>query len=107
MVSDQAYDCYTERAHLLAVLSRIYPAHLFVPSDKEEGFSYALCIHFPWGQGTWHLDDADTFGLFQPLLPAKPSDYDGHTTTQKYTAMARAVHEWEPWEFPDYPPVLP
>jgi hypothetical protein len=59
---------YTERAHLVAVLARIYPSHGYQPTDAEEGYQYAVCIHFPWGQGAWHIADNDFRNLFASWL---------------------------------------
>lgn len=100
-------DIYSERSHLLAVLARIYPSHAYEPTDAEEGFSHAVCIHFPWGQGSWHLSDGDFEMLFMPWIEIATGDYDGHTTEQKYQSMRWAAMSWESWAFPNYPPVLP
>jgi hypothetical protein len=88
-------DIYTERAHLVAVLGRIYPSHLFMPSDAEPGYVWAICIHFPWGQGTWHLADDDARTLFHDFL-ILDSDWDGHTSEQKYEAMRRFIRQGQP-----------
>lgn len=82
-------DCYTERAHLLALLSVIYPAHGYRPDDAEPGFETILCIHFPWGQASWHIADDDR-RLFAHV-PLTANDWDGHTTDEKYAAMQRSV----------------
>jgi hypothetical protein len=82
---------YTERAHLVAVLARIYPSHGYQPTDAEEGYQYAVCIHFPWGQGAWHIADNDFRNLFASWLLHTKDDYDGHTTIGKYGNMRQAV----------------
>lgn len=82
---------YTERAHLLGLLSRLYPSHLYFPDDPEPGFTYGVCIHFPWGQATWHLADEDARHLFLPWCLYRESDYDGHTTESKYAAIQDAI----------------
>lgn len=81
--------CYQERAHLLALLAAIYPSHGYVPDDAEPGFTQVLCIHFPWGQATWHIADSDRHLFTHVELTT--SDYDGHTTAEKYEAMQVAA----------------
>lgn len=84
-------NCYTERAHLLALLAHHYEAVGFEPDDAEEGFSrgLALCVRGKWL--TWHLSDEDL-----PLFDHVPFDesfvWDGHTTEEKY-AHIRALIE--------------
>lgn len=82
---------YTERAHLVALLARIYPSHGYAPDDAEEDYQHAVCIHFPWGQASYHIQDGDYRNLFAAWLPMLPSDYDGHTVITKYGDMRRAV----------------
>ncbi len=85
---------YTERAHLVALLARIYRSHAYMASDAEPGFTYAICIHFPWGQASWHVADDDFRGVFNHI-EVTPSDYDGHTTAAKYEAMRKAIADHE------------
>jgi hypothetical protein len=82
---------YTERAHLVALLARIYPSHAYFPDDADPNFACAVCIHFPWGQATYHIQDDDFRVLFRPWVLFVKSDYDGHTTDQKYSAMRQAI----------------
>lgn len=84
---------YTERAHLVALLARIYPSHGFIPDDAENGYEYAVCLHFPWGQATYHIADQDFMALFAGWLLMTKSDYDGHSTSAKYRAMQEAIRE--------------
>lgn len=81
---------YSERSHLIALLSRLFSAHAYEASDKEPGFTYVVCIHFPWGQASWHVSDED-FALLFGHLAVTESDWDGHTTEAKYEAMREAV----------------
>jgi hypothetical protein len=83
-------DIYSERAILVALLTRTYDAHLAIPSDAEPGFTYVCCIHFPWGQATWHIADDDAVKWFQHL-PIRDNDWDGHTTIDKYARMSAAI----------------
>lgn len=80
---------YLERAYLLAVLSKVYPATLFEDESAEETFRTCVAIIFPTGQATWHIhkDDLD---LFQHLeLNAFPFTWDGHSTNEKYNRLAQ------------------
>jgi hypothetical protein len=92
---------YTERAVLLGLLASMYPSHMFEPDDAQIGFSNALCIHFPWGQGTWHIADHD-LRYFGPL-ETTDGDYDGHSTQDKLDAIALATSDEAYWPWNDQP----
>lgn len=83
-------DCYSERSHLLALLSAHYPAHAYMPDDADPGFTWVVCLHFPWGQASWHIADDDMRMLFSDIKTTD-SDYDGHTTEDKYARMRGAM----------------
>lgn len=80
---EAAVSLYRERAHLVAHLARLYPAHWSEPDADDADRDYALvCVHTPAGQATWHIAPGDV-GLF-PEMETRPGHWDGHTTTEKY-----------------------
>lgn len=83
-------DCYTERAHLLALLTRHYPTVIYEPNDAEVGFSYALWLDIDGVPCTWHIADADLW-LFDRYGFADGVTWEGQTTTDKYAHIAAAV----------------
>lgn len=77
---------YRERASLVAHLARTYDAHWAV--DPAEPAWPVICIHTPAGQMAWHVGQGDV-GLFPADVPTRPTDWDGHTTDEKYARLAR------------------
>ncbi len=50
---------YTQRAHLLAFLSRCYPSYLCQTAERGKTvnmFPLVLTVEAPCGQMTWHID---------------------------------------------------
>jgi hypothetical protein len=83
-------DCYSERAHLLAILARDHVAYLYTDPDEEAGYQHVLAIDIDNRWLTWHLADADLH-LFPNVAPISLSLWDGHTTNDKYAYIARFV----------------
>lgn len=80
---------YQERAHVLAALSKCFPAHL---TRHDEGdlawdndWRTIVCVHFPVGQGCWHIHDSE-LSLFTHLK-VEENHWDGHTTKEKYDRL--------------------
>jgi hypothetical protein len=80
-------DIYAERAHLLALLSRHYPAELVLATDPEPGFNVVLNLYIDGKQCGWHLSDDDLW-LFERVTRYAFPNYDGHTTEEKYAHIA-------------------
>lgn len=82
---------YTERNHLVAFLSKLYPAHLCRHSDEdkewENEWRWIVCIHSPNGQLTWHIHDSEKKQFNH--LKISSEHWDGHTTPQKYARLNR------------------
>jgi len=76
-------DCYTERAHLLALLTRKENAAIYTDPDGEEGFTNVLALNAGGRWLTWHIADTD-LPLFANVMRLPYSLWDGHTTEQKY-----------------------
>ncbi|EFC78882.1 hypothetical protein [Parafrankia sp. EUN1f] len=77
---------YRERAQLVAYLARIHDAHW--AADAAEPDWPVICIHTAVGQLSWHVSQTD-MGLFPPGLEKRPSDWDGHSTEEKYARLAQ------------------
>jgi hypothetical protein len=67
---------FTMRDELIAILSRMYPAHL---QDKMESdmadWPHIVCIHAPEGYIQYHISE-DRIGLFKHLSTEK-AHWDG------------------------------
>lgn len=77
---------YSERARLVAFLSRVYPSHW--AEDPESPGWPVICVHSPAGQLCWHIGPNDVH-LFPPDLDTRANDWDGHSTEEKYGRLAR------------------
>lgn len=82
-------DCdkvYLERDQLVAFLSSVYPSHLALATDAEDGWMYTVCVHSPEGQMAWHIPDHEVESLFGHL-DVELNDWDDHTTAEKYLRL--------------------
>lgn len=82
---------YRDRALLLALLTRHYPAHIEPDSgDFHRDFASVLVITLPTGPIRWHLHEADL-----PLIAHVPttdrSTFDGHGRRERTRRMALCV----------------
>ncbi|MEX5636528.1 hypothetical protein [Parafrankia sp. FMc2] len=84
--SDLLDAAYRERAQLVSYLARVFEAHWAI--DESEPEWPVICIHTPAGQLCWHVDRAD-MNLFPSGLENQPSDWDGHSTEEKYARLAQ------------------
>lgn len=82
---------YKERNQLVALLSTLFPAGKARTAIEgwSEDWHGCVYIDFPWGQASWHYHDSDAW-MFEHLPPYQ-GRWDGHTTEQKYKAIAMAV----------------
>lgn len=75
---------YNERNRLVALLARLYPSGL--KRTEIEGWDpeWQGCVYIdlPTGQASWHFHDREAH-LFDGL-PDYSSEWDGHTTEEKY-----------------------
>ena len=82
---------YSERNHLVAFISHLYPSHLcrHPQSDTtwQDEWRWIVCIHSPKGQLTWHIHQSE-LKQFRHLKKAA-EHWDGHTTPQKYARLSR------------------
>lgn len=82
---------YKERNQLVALLSTCFPAGKAKTSIEgwDEAWHGCVYIDFPWGQASWHYHESDEW-MFEHL-PTYQKQWDGHTTEQKYSAIAQAI----------------
>lgn len=92
---DSSSGLYRERACLIAALARKYYSHW--NTDLQAPNWKVICIHLPsfdkvqnfksYTTVTWHIspDDLDIFP--SDLSTYTVSDYDGHTTDEKYRRL--------------------
>lgn len=83
---------YHERNMVVAALSKLLPSHLSRHPDDDiiwdNDWRWIVCVHGPTGQMSWHIHDSELM-LFPHLGAKKPwSDYDGHTTEEKYKRLS-------------------
>lgn len=85
---DQAYE---ERNRLVALLAGMFPSGRSVTDIPGWSPDWHGCVYieFPWGQASWHFHDSQAH-LFEHL-PTYTGAWDGHTTEDKYAAIARAA----------------
>jgi hypothetical protein len=94
-----------ERDLLVAVLSRIWPAHITEAAQRTLVWTDVVCIHSPAGQLAWGLP-ADRAQLFAHLT-REACDWDGHTPSQR-DARLRALLKLETLTpAPGEPPATP
>lgn len=82
---------YRERNQLVALLSTCFPAGKAKTNIEgwDEAWHGCVYIDFPWGQASWHYHERD--GWMFEHLPRYQKQWDGHTTEQKYSAIAQAI----------------
>jgi hypothetical protein len=92
-MNDVYTEFYTERNHLVALLSSLYPSGRAKTAIEgwDEAWHGCVYIDFPWGQASWHYHESEAY-LFEHL-PQYTKPWDGHTTEQKYTAIRDALKE--------------
>lgn len=83
-------EVYNERDRLVALISSIYPSHLAIDPDGEEGFKYVVYVQSPEGQLSWHIADEELM-LFGHLK-VKDNNWDGHTTEEKYSRIQHLIN---------------
>lgn len=89
---DKAYE---ERAKLVAFLAAVYPAEL-AEAESDSGAWWLVFVSTPAGQMSWHIheDDLDLFEHLHDKPQTSLSNWDGHTTEQKYERLADLTARW-------------
>lgn len=83
---DERDNAYTERNRLIAALSKLFPSHVYRDPGGEPGYTLVVSINLPTGQATWHIPFSEE-SFFAHLPTVSASDWDGHTTEQKYRRL--------------------
>jgi hypothetical protein len=84
---------YLERNRLVALLASIYPSARWKTAIDGWSEDWHGCVYItlPTGQASWHYHDSHAH-LFSHV-PEAPTDWDGHTTSEKYERVYRAHRE--------------
>lgn len=89
---------YEERAKIVSLLSRIYPAwiaaHDPLDASWDSQWRTIVFVDLPTGQVSWHMHDNDV-GFFAHLTQGTKS-WDGHTTEEKYNRVLGVREAKEP-----------
>jgi hypothetical protein len=78
---DQLDALYTERAHLVALAAKDYPS-AYTDDPENDGW-IIVYVDLPTGQASWYITPSDQH-LFAHVRFAPDTEYDGHTTEEKY-----------------------
>ena len=83
---------YTERNRLVAFIASIYPSGVKKTAIPgwDEAWHNCVYIDLPVGQASWHYHNDETH-LFAHLPPYE-SEWDGHTTEEKYERLSLAAN---------------
>ena len=83
---------YTERNRLVAFIASIYPSGVKKTAIPgwDEAWHGCVYIDLPVGQASWHFHDSEAH-LFAHLPPYE-SEWDGHTTEEKYERLSLAAN---------------
>ncbi|MCK9513700.1 MAG: hypothetical protein M0R28_21085 [Pigmentiphaga sp.] len=83
---------YTERNQLVAALTKLFPAslerHPEADTEWEDDWRWIVFIDLPAGQASWHIHDSELEN-FEHLPKNVGRKWDGHTTAEKYTRLAK------------------
>lgn len=79
---------YTERAHLVASLTKLFPASVeqHVGEDWDDDWRNVCIIDLPTGQASWHIALKDLH-LFAHVPRDAGRSWDGHTVEEKYRRL--------------------
>jgi hypothetical protein len=82
-------NAYAERNRVVAVLARLFPSGIKRTAIEgwDPEWNGCVFIDLPTGQASWHYHDSQA-DLFASLPPYE-GKWDGHTTDQKYSDLAR------------------
>lgn len=98
---------YLERNQVVAALAKCFPSGTAKTAIEgwSEDWHGCVYIDLPTGQASWHYHDSQAY-LFADL-PAYKGKWDGHTTEEKYSRIAKLQSQAqqtnsEPQEFVRY-----
>jgi hypothetical protein len=80
---------YSERNHLVAALSKLFPASVeqhVGPESIDPEWANVVMIDLPTGQVSWHIPEREIY-LFAHLQ-RDVRTWDGHNTEEKYLRLA-------------------
>ncbi|WP_018683674.1 hypothetical protein [Actinokineospora enzanensis] len=83
-------ELYRDRAHVVALLAAMYPAHIETdPAPPAPEVAMVVVIDTITGQLSWHVhrDDMDLFGW----LPRRAREWDGHDAATRHERIHREI----------------
>lgn len=97
---------YTERAKLVALLTRLFPAYIAQHDSNDASWDREwltiVFVQLPTGQASWHIHLND-IPLFDHLKDGE-NNWDGHKTEEKYQRVlavrADMLDGWPMWRRP-------
>ena len=90
---------YTERANLVALLAQLYPSGWDYSDDTTWPIVY---IDLPTGQAAWHISP-DDWWICACVPRRHGSQWDGHTTDEKYQRIRHLIEEIDKGNQPRVP----
>lgn len=81
-------ELYTERAFLIALLTKHYPS-AYTDAPDDEGW-IIVYLDLPTGQVSWYIAPDDQH-LFSGVRFAPDVEWDGHTTQEKYESIRNLI----------------
>ena len=79
---------YTERAHLVAALTKLFPSSIeeHEGEDWDDAWRNVCFIDLPTGQVSWHIALKDLH-LFEHVPRGQGRRWDGHDVDEKYRRL--------------------
>lgn len=77
---------YSERNGLVAVLSKVFPAHIAKAREATDpDWAWIVFVNTPEGQCSWHIHESERarFGH----LETRPNEWDGHNSEEKWVRL--------------------
>lgn len=86
---------YAERNKLVAWLASIFPSTMCETDIEGWDPEWHWCIYIdtPAGQLSWHIRESELIGFAH--VKRAETEWDGHTTDEKYQRVSMLVNEWE------------
>ncbi|MGH3628032.1 MAG: hypothetical protein ACRDRL_11415 [Sciscionella sp.] len=100
---DKLNAAYRERAHLVALLTTLFPSHIGYTDPNEREWAVAI-VETPAGQLSWHIARDDIY-LFAhvPVSLSTDRGWDGHSTEEKYERVRKLIADKATAPLPTYP----
>lgn len=78
---------YSERAAVIAALSKVFPASIEKDDEAEPEWKSVVYIMLPTGQVSWHIAEHDVWHFTHLPFYEGLNTWDGHNTEEKYRRL--------------------